>query len=170
MTHILACSAAAAQTVPRAIEHDWRKSRRGDDTVGNPPRAQTYKFELFELILLLKLDKQFPIEQFEPTVSQSTVPSPPLRNAIQAAIKAAESCFLPMVWNKYASYLLIFLYYYLLTFLSSYLCFLPSYLYASGLFANRDTAPTEVETIYAGVAIASKGDARVEGNSTTVTY
>ena len=32
----------------------------------------------FELILLLKLDKQFPVEQFEPTVSQSTVPSPPL--------------------------------------------------------------------------------------------
>ena len=30
----------------------------------------------FELILLLKLDKQFPVEQFEATVSQSTVPSP----------------------------------------------------------------------------------------------
>ena len=34
------------------------------------------KFELFDLILLLKLDKQFPVEQFEATVSQSTVPSP----------------------------------------------------------------------------------------------
>ena len=33
---------------------------RGDDTVGNPNRAQIYKFELFKLILLLKLDKQFP--------------------------------------------------------------------------------------------------------------
>ena len=33
----------------------------------------------FELILVLKLDKQFPVEQFEATVSQSTVPSPPLR-------------------------------------------------------------------------------------------
>ena len=27
---------------------------------------------------LLKLDKQFPVEQFEATASQSTVPSPPL--------------------------------------------------------------------------------------------
>ena len=32
-------------------------------------------FKLFELFLLLKLDKQFSIEQFEPTVSQSTVSS-----------------------------------------------------------------------------------------------
>ena len=30
-----------------------------------PFRTQTYKFELFELILLLKLDKRFPVEQFE---------------------------------------------------------------------------------------------------------
>ena len=29
---------------------------RGDDTVGNPHRAQISQFELFELILLLKLD------------------------------------------------------------------------------------------------------------------
>ena len=35
---------------------------RGDDTVGNPHRAQTSRFE-----------------QFEATASQSTVPSPPLR-------------------------------------------------------------------------------------------
>ena len=48
---------------------------RGDDTVGNPHRAQMSQFELFELILLLKLDKQFPVEQFEATVSQSTLPS-----------------------------------------------------------------------------------------------
>ena len=52
---------------------------RGDDTVGNPRRAQICQFELFELILLLKLDKQFPVEQFEANISQSTVPSPPLR-------------------------------------------------------------------------------------------
>ena len=39
---------------------------RGDDTVGNPHRIQIYQFELFELVLLLlKLDKQFPVEQFE---------------------------------------------------------------------------------------------------------
>ena len=41
-------------------------------------RARISQLELFELILLLKLDKQFPVEQFEATVSQSTVPSPPL--------------------------------------------------------------------------------------------
>ena len=50
---------------------------RGDDTVGNPHRAQASQFELFEPILLLKLDKQSPVEQFEATVSQSTVPFPP---------------------------------------------------------------------------------------------
>ena len=46
---------------------------RGDDAAGNPRRAQRSQFELFELILLSKLDKQFPAEQFEATVSQSTV-------------------------------------------------------------------------------------------------
>ena len=50
---------------------------RGDDAVGNPYRAQSFQFELFELILLLKLDKRLPVEQFEATVSQSTVPCPP---------------------------------------------------------------------------------------------
>ena len=49
---------------------------RGDDTVGNPHRAHFSPFELFELFLFLELDKQLSIEQFEPTVSQSTV-SPP---------------------------------------------------------------------------------------------
>ena len=39
----------------------------GDDTVGNPHRAQIVQFELFELILLLKLDKQLSVEQFEAT-------------------------------------------------------------------------------------------------------
>ena len=38
---------------------------RGDDTVGDPHRARNYRFELFELVLLLKLDKQLPVEQFE---------------------------------------------------------------------------------------------------------
>ena len=52
--------------------------RKGDDTVGHPHRAQILQFELFELTLLLKLDKQLSIEQFEAAVSQSTVPSPPL--------------------------------------------------------------------------------------------
>ena len=40
------------------------KFGRGDDAIGNPHRAQIYKFVIFELILLLKLYKQFPVEQF----------------------------------------------------------------------------------------------------------
>ena len=51
---------------------------RGDDTVGNPHRAQISLFEFFELILLLELDKQVPVEQFETAAPPSTVPSPPL--------------------------------------------------------------------------------------------
>ena len=47
---------------------------RGDDTVGSPHRAQIYTFELFEFILLSNVDKQFSIEQVEPTA----VSSPPL--------------------------------------------------------------------------------------------
>ena len=47
---------------------------RGDDKVGNPHRAQIHQFELFQLVLLLKPDKRFPVERFEAAVSQSTVP------------------------------------------------------------------------------------------------
>ena len=50
--------------------------RKGDDTVGNTHRAQIHKFELFVLILFLKVDRQLSIDQFEQTVSQSTVSSP----------------------------------------------------------------------------------------------
>ena len=49
---------------------------RGDAAVQNPRRAESSPFELFELILLLKLDKRFHVERFEATVSQSTIPSP----------------------------------------------------------------------------------------------
>ena len=49
---------------------------RGDATVGNPHRAQITQFELLELILLVKLDIRLPVEQFEATVSESTVPCP----------------------------------------------------------------------------------------------
>ena len=38
---------------------------RGHDTVGNRHRARISQFELFELILLLKLNKQLPVAQFE---------------------------------------------------------------------------------------------------------
>ena len=48
---------------------------RGDDMIGSPHRA---RISQFELILLLKLDKQFPVEQFEAAMSQSIVPSPHL--------------------------------------------------------------------------------------------
>ena len=72
---------------------------RGDDTVGNPYRAQISQFELFEPILSLKLDEQFPGEQFEPTVSHSTVSSPPLRhspfvNSIIISISIISICII----------------------------------------------------------------------------
>ena len=57
----------------------------GDAVVGDPHRAQTSQFELFELSLLLNLDKQFPVEQFEATVSQSTVACPPLKSCPYSA-------------------------------------------------------------------------------------
>ena len=46
-------------------------------------RAQIYQFELFELVLLLELDRQLPVQQFEATVSRSTVPSPPLSSDVR---------------------------------------------------------------------------------------
>ena len=52
-----------------------------DRTPRHPTRDQSYQFELFELIGLLKVCKQFAAEQCEATVSQSTVPSPPLTRA-----------------------------------------------------------------------------------------
>ena len=52
---------------------------RGDDTLGNHHRAQLCQFELFELVISLKVYTNTHIERFEATVSQSTVPSPPLK-------------------------------------------------------------------------------------------
>ena len=82
------------QVCPRAGRAPVRCFGRGDDTVGNPHRANIfYRFELFELIVLLKLDKHFPVEHFEATISQSTVPSPPLNVvalSFQNAQRAAE--------------------------------------------------------------------------------
>ena len=51
--------------------------------LGSPRRAQISQLELFEFILLLKLGKLFPVEPFEPTASQSMVPSPTLKGALQ---------------------------------------------------------------------------------------
>ena len=56
---------------PASISSGGTTLGRGDDTVGNPHRAQMYQFEL---AILLKLDVEFSIERSEPTVSQSTVP------------------------------------------------------------------------------------------------
>ena len=47
----------------------------GKDAVGNPHRARISRFELLELILLSKLDEEFPVERFEAAVSQSAVPT-----------------------------------------------------------------------------------------------
>ena len=41
-----------------------------------PSSSSNFSIRAFALILFVKLDKQFSIERFEPTVSQSTVPSP----------------------------------------------------------------------------------------------
>ena len=60
-------------------------SEVGDDAVGNPRRAPISEFECFEFILLLEFDKTLYAERFEPTVSQSTVPSPPLHPALSSA-------------------------------------------------------------------------------------
>ena len=48
---------------------------RGDDTVGNPRRARISRF--FEFVLLPKLDKQLPVEQFEETVFSVNSTLPP---------------------------------------------------------------------------------------------
>ena len=41
-------------------------------------RAQIFQFELFELVLLLQLGKQFSVEQFQATASESIISSLPL--------------------------------------------------------------------------------------------
>ena len=72
-------------------------SERGDDTVGNPHRTQISQFELFELILLLKLDKR---QRFEASASQSTVPSPSLIGVAAPLVASAEdvsTMFLPLM-------------------------------------------------------------------------
>jgi len=49
-----------------------------DDAFENHHRAPTYKFELFELILLSKSDTYFLVEQIEAIGSQKTATSPNL--------------------------------------------------------------------------------------------
>ena len=57
--------------------YGWKPSSSSNLSI-RALRARISRFELFEFIPLLKLDNGVSIEQFEPTVSQSTVPSPPL--------------------------------------------------------------------------------------------
>ena len=59
------------------IRLEWKPSSSSNLSI-RAVRAQISQFEFFELILMLRLDKRSPVEQFEATVSQSTVPSPPL--------------------------------------------------------------------------------------------
>ena len=74
---------------------------RGDDSVWKPSwssnfsfRAQISQFELFELMLFLKLDEWLPVERFEATVSQSTVASPLLSfNHFQQSPHVCDRCF-----------------------------------------------------------------------------
>ena len=88
VSSFVATRAATNKQQNTAREHAWVEPRNswaptpqidggGDDTVGNPHRAQISRFELFELILLLKADQRFSIERFEATVCQSAVPFPP---------------------------------------------------------------------------------------------
>ena len=65
-----------------------------DNAVANPRRAQSYKFELFELVLLLRLGKRFPVEPFEASVSRSTAPSPPLTPVRELRRCALRRCAL----------------------------------------------------------------------------
>ena len=75
---VLACDdSLCRQTLSDKL--DLTDVGRGGDTVGNPHRAQIAQFELFELILLFQVDRQFPVEQFEAKLSQPAVPSPLLR-------------------------------------------------------------------------------------------
>ena len=84
-THGAALPAYDSLPLP-ALENQQEVFGRGDDAVGNPQRAQIVQFELFELTLSLKLDRQLSIEQFEATVCQSAVPSPPLRYALTVVL------------------------------------------------------------------------------------
>ena len=73
---------------------------RGDDALGNPRRAHFFRFELFELVLLLKLDRQFPVEQFEATGSAS----PLLFKQVGPLIASSHGPWLTSgVWEKHSS-------------------------------------------------------------------
>ena len=73
---------------------------RGDDTVGDPHRAHISQFELFELIPLLKFDKQFSVEQFEASRAiRGSSTLPPLWN-LQPFSGILFSLFLGLVFCR----------------------------------------------------------------------
>ena len=96
----------------------WPMFGRGDDTVGNPHRAQIAQFELFKFILLSKSDKQVPVEQFEATVSQSAVPSPPLLYAFCSRSKGRRAARLLLLLIV----IMILNYIYIYIYIHTYMC------------------------------------------------
>ena len=57
-----------------AVDHVLAKVGSGDDTIGNPRRAQISQFELFELIFLLKLDSSLSSDSRQQHLSQQYPP------------------------------------------------------------------------------------------------
>ena len=51
---------------------------RGDDTIGKPSLSSNVSIRVVRAYPLMELNKQLLVEEFEATVSHSTVPSPPL--------------------------------------------------------------------------------------------
>ena len=100
--------------------------RKGDDTVGIPHRAQVSQFELFELILFLKLDDQFSIEHFEPTVSQSAISSPPPKLAETVAVclyrRRRRETERQESLHTYHVYIYMYIYMYIYIYIYMYIC------------------------------------------------
>ena len=79
-THIIGIIDPDSRYVSRACSRPIANRpccRKGGRYGWIPHRAQIVRFELFKLIRLFQFDTQFPAEQFEATVSQSTEPFPP---------------------------------------------------------------------------------------------
>ena len=100
--------------LPRTRASGFRASSKSEAQadaciyVGSPHRAQISQIELFELILLSRLDKQLPVKQIEATASQSTVPitaeafaTPPPSWTRQPPPRPPDSIALPRVIMYY---------------------------------------------------------------------
>ena len=80
LTHHITFAPMLQALVDHITASYYYSKQKGDDTVGNPRRANISPVEMFELFVLLNLEKRLSIEQFEPAASQSAVPSTPLKN------------------------------------------------------------------------------------------